>query len=125
VATTGTRPTLVDANVLIDVVTDDPTWRERSEEQLALAMRRGTIGINPIVYAELAPAYSSIEALDRVLADLATGGTLQRWALPWEAAYRAGRAFLRYPGARSVARSAPRCQTSSSAHTPRSTGSCC
>lgn len=95
-ATTGTRPTLVDANVLIDVVTDDPTWRERSEEQLALAMRRGTIGINPIVYAELAPAYSSIEALDRVLADLATGGTLQRWALPWEAAYRAGRAFLRY-----------------------------
>jgi predicted nucleic acid-binding protein len=43
VATTGTRPTLVDANVLIDVVTDDPTWRERSEEQLALAMRTGSI----------------------------------------------------------------------------------
>jgi predicted nucleic acid-binding protein len=59
-------------------------------------MHRGTIGINPIVYAELAPAYSSVEALDRMLADLAGGSTLQRWPLPWEAAYRAGRAFLRY-----------------------------
>ncbi len=95
-ATTPETETLVDANVLIDVLTADPTWGGRSEELLAAAMRSGTIGINPIVYAELAPAYSSGEALDRVLTEMAAGAPLQRWPLPWPAAYRAGRAFLRY-----------------------------
>ena len=69
--------------------------------------------INPIVYAEISVAFDEIETLERALPD-----QLGREALPWEAAFLAGKCFLEYRrrgGAR-----ARRCPTSTSAHTQRS-----
>ncbi len=50
---------LVDTNVLVDVVTDDPLWAEWSERQLTLAAARDDLAINDIVYAELSVRYTT------------------------------------------------------------------
>jgi predicted nucleic acid-binding protein len=83
---------LVDANVLLDVLTDDPDWRAWSEEQLLDTVETDELAINPIIYAELAPAYRSARELERAL----RGWTLRRLPLPYEAAFLAGQAFVRY-----------------------------
>lgn len=83
---------LVDANVLLDVLTDDADWREWSETQLLQQVETDVLGINPIIYAELAPAYRTATELERAL----TGWPLERLALPYEAGFLAGQAFVRY-----------------------------
>ncbi len=93
---------LVDTNVLIDVATLNPAWRTWSSGALADAMRVGDVGINPIVYAEMAAAYDTLEALDDALRSLGVG----RLALPYAAGFLASRAFLAYRGAGGV-RTAP------------------
>ena len=56
--------TLVDTNVLLDLVTDDPVWADWSIEQLELASVSGPLFINDVVYAELSVRYEWIEELD-------------------------------------------------------------
>ena len=82
---------LVDANVLLDIITSDPQWFAWSAEKLERALTQG-LAINPIIYAELAAGFQKEEELDAAL-DLAD---LERLALPYEAAFRAGRAFVEY-----------------------------
>ena len=55
---------LFDSNVLLDLVTPDSVWRPWSEAQVAVALELETAFINPIIYAELAPAFPSQEALN-------------------------------------------------------------
>ncbi|MBA2347588.1 MAG: type II toxin-antitoxin system VapC family toxin [Solirubrobacterales bacterium] len=83
--------TIVDTNVLLDVFTDDPQWVDWSAEQLARAFDRGPVVINPIVYAELGVGFDRIEDLDAALPT-----RIEREALPWDAAFLAGRIFLEY-----------------------------
>jgi predicted nucleic acid-binding protein len=83
---------LVDANVLLDVLTDDPTWGDWSEAQILAAAATGELAINPIIYAELAAAYRTAAALERALTPL----SLTRLALPYEAGFLAAQAFLAY-----------------------------
>lgn len=85
-------PVLVDANVLLDVATNDPVWGEWSVDQLARAGQGSKLVINPIIYAELSVAQSRIEALDSLL----PSDVFAREALPWSAAFLAGKAFLAY-----------------------------
>jgi predicted nucleic acid-binding protein len=59
--------TLVDTNVLIDLVQDDPTWADWSLEQLTLAQAKGPLFINVVGYAELVPALESRLVLDDFL----------------------------------------------------------
>jgi predicted nucleic acid-binding protein len=59
--------TLVDTNVLLDIVTDDPHWANWSIEQLEAASVEGPLLINDIVYAELAVRYERIEDLEAFL----------------------------------------------------------
>ena len=59
--------TLVDANVLLDVLTEDPVWLDWSVDALATAAEAGPLVINPIVYAEVSVRFSSIEALNEAL----------------------------------------------------------
>jgi hypothetical protein len=47
VATTDV--TLVDINVLFDLVTNDPIWADWSARQLRIAAARGTLIVNPVV----------------------------------------------------------------------------
>ena len=87
-----TDDTLVDANVLIDIATDDPAWGAWSQTALARAGRVGNLVINPIVYAEVSIAFDRIEALDDVLPE----AVFRREDLPWEASFLAGKAFHAY-----------------------------
>ena len=58
---------LVDTNVLVDVVTDDPRWARWSIDALEMAGRGNRLVINPIIYAEVCVAFDTIEALDELL----------------------------------------------------------
>ena len=51
---------LVDANVLLDILTDDPKWRLWSEEKLLSVVEADQAAVNPIIYAELGAAYRSV-----------------------------------------------------------------
>lgn len=82
----------MDANVLLDVLTDDPDWSAWSATQLDACADRAELCINPIIYAEVSVGFERIEDLDAALpADAFT-----RLELPWEAGFLAGKAFLRY-----------------------------
>jgi hypothetical protein len=61
------RATLVDSNVILDIVTDDPVWAEWSGSALAQSLNQGIVVINPIMYAEVSIGFDRIEDLDRVL----------------------------------------------------------
>lgn len=54
--------TLVDTNVLLDLLTSDPKWADWSIGQLDAAALRGPLAINDIVYAELSVRFAAIEA---------------------------------------------------------------
>jgi len=83
---------ILDSNVLLDIVTADPEWLDWSVEQFRRAARRGKVPVNPIIYAELAPAFESQAMLDRWLQP----GIFSRLQLPYEAAWRAAQAFVQY-----------------------------
>ncbi len=84
--------TLVDSNVILDVVTDDSEWGDWSSSALASAAQQGRLVINPLIYAEVACGFPRIEDLDAALpADYFT-----REPLPWPAAFLASQAFLSY-----------------------------
>ncbi len=84
--------TLVDSNVLLDVLTDDPRWGDRSSDALARAADQGRLAINPIVYAEVSIGFASVEDLDAAL----PADVFARLSLPWEAGFLAGKCFVRY-----------------------------
>ena len=93
---------LVDANILIDIATDDPIWGKWSAEALERVARGRQLLINPLIYAEVSVAFSRIEDLDQLL----PATVFQREDLPWEAGFLAGKAYLAYRR-RGGARSSP------------------
>jgi predicted nucleic acid-binding protein len=83
---------LVDTCILLDIVQSDPCWAEWSQAQLELAADRGPLLINPVIYAEFAAGYPSIESAELALD--AFGTRLEE--LPREALFLAGKAYRRY-----------------------------
>jgi len=83
---------LVDSNVLLDVMTEDPAWFAWSSGALAEAADGARLVINPVIYAEVSVRYSRIEELDAAL----PRSLFDREALPYEAAFLAGKCFLAY-----------------------------
>ncbi len=94
--------TLVDSNVLIDVMAEDDEWLDWSASMLAQAAEQGPLVINPLVYAEVSIAFDSIEDLD----DALPADYFVREPLPWEAGFLAGKAFLAYRRREGTRRSA-------------------
>lgn len=86
------RVTLVDSNVILDVLTEDRRWLEWSQTALARAADAGALAINPIIYAEVSIGFDRIEALDDVLRP----SVFHRLPLPWEAGFLAGKCFAQY-----------------------------
>jgi predicted nucleic acid-binding protein len=84
---------LVDANVLLDIATRDPVWFTWSSARLLEVQAREVAAINPIIYTELIPVYSTVEELDRVLVP---PDRFHRLSLPYAAAAPAARAFRSY-----------------------------
>ena len=83
---------LVDSNVLIDVIAEDPVWCDWSLAQLRSAKARDKLTINPLIYAEIAVVYESVAELDSFLQP--TGIVVSQ--VSNETAFLASRAFMRY-----------------------------
>lgn len=83
---------LVDSNVLLDVLTEDPRWMDWSVDSLERCADSGVLAINPIIYAEVSVRFERIEDLEAAFPH----EYFRRLALPWEAAFLAGKCFLEY-----------------------------
>lgn len=59
--------TLVDANVLLDLIENDPVWADWSTARLTVAGSAGALLIGDVVYAEIAPSFPRREDLDAFL----------------------------------------------------------
>ncbi|GAB3218913.1 type II toxin-antitoxin system VapC family toxin [Glycomyces halotolerans] len=86
---TDTVQTLVDSNVLLDLAGQDSEWRAWSRSALTQALIEGIVLLNPLIYAEVSVRFESVERLDAFLPI----ETFEREALPYEAAFLAGKAF--------------------------------
>lgn len=83
---------LVDSNVILDVVTEDPKWYAWSSGQLEKLAESHTLIINPIVYSEVSIGFDRIEDLDMALPP----EFFRRDPLPWQAGFLAGKCFVKY-----------------------------
>ena len=83
---------LVDTNVLVDVLEDDPRWADWSIDQLRAQSKIHPLLINPVIYAELSLTFSRVEALDQAIESM--GLALKE--LPHPALFLAGKAFALY-----------------------------
>jgi len=83
---------LVDTNVLIDVLEDDPQWADWSIQQLRAQSKVHPLAINPVIYAELSLTFSTVESLDKTVEEM----ELLLQEIPRPALFLAGKAFIRY-----------------------------
>ncbi len=83
---------LIDSNVLLDLMTEDARWFSWSAATVEKAADSARFVINPIIYAEVSVRYSRIEELDAAL----SRAMFEREAIPYEAAFLAGKSFLAY-----------------------------
>jgi len=83
---------LVDTNVLIDVLENDPDWADWSVAQLRAQAQIHRLVINPVIYAEVSLAFGTVEALDEALAAL----QIPVIEIPKPALFLAGKAFVKY-----------------------------
>lgn len=83
---------LVDTNVLVDVLQDDPKWGDWSLRQLTWQAQVHRLAVNPVIYAELSMAFTTAEALDRVMDRM----QLDFIEVPRAALFLAGKAYLQY-----------------------------
>lgn len=87
-----TRGVVVDSNVLLDVLEEDPVWYDWSAKQLQKAADTSILIINTVIYAEISIGFRQIEELEEVLRD----NVFYRRPIPWEAAFLAGKCYMRY-----------------------------
>ena len=84
--------TLVESNVILHLLTEDEKWLDWSEQALSEAAEAGPLVINPVIYAEISVRFRSVEDLDEAI----PSNDYLRAALPWSAAFLAGKAFVDY-----------------------------
>ena len=83
---------LIDSNVLLDVLGEDPQWFEWSSHALARCADASVLVINPVIYAEVSIRFKTIEELEAALPK----SMFERRDIPWEAAFLAGKCFVKY-----------------------------
>ena len=83
---------LVDTNVLVDVLQNDPQWADWSISQMRAQASLHALVINPIIYAEVSLSFSTLEALDDVVGTLA----LELREIPRPALFLAAKAYAQY-----------------------------
>ena len=84
--------TLVDTNILLDVLLAGAEHGDESETQLATALRAGPVIVDDVIAAEIAPVFDTAAALWCALAD----AEIELVPYPREAVFIAGMAFKRY-----------------------------
>jgi len=83
---------LVDSNVILDVLTEDPQWFEWSAQRVTDHADQGMLVINPLIYAEISIGFNQVEELEAALPN----DFFRHDPLPYEAAFLAGQSFLEY-----------------------------
>jgi len=83
---------MLDSNVLLDVLTEDPAWFGWSSRTLEECAQNHILVINPIIYAEVSIGFDRMEDLDAALPE----NLIERRPIPLEAAFLAGKCFLKY-----------------------------
>ena len=83
---------MLDSNVLLDVLTEDPAWFGWSSRTLEECAQDHILVINPIIYAEVSIGFDRMEDLDAALPE----NLIERRPIPLEAAFLAGKCFLKY-----------------------------
>lgn len=84
-------PVLVDTNVIIDIIANDPEWGAWAGKTLH-ARHPENIFINPTIFAEISSGAKNLEAVETILARLQIGFQ----ETPKEALFLAGQAFRKY-----------------------------
>ena len=84
--------TLIDSNILIDILGGDAVWSEQSVRRLSECARRGPLAINDVIYAELAAGFASQAQLDEEVVAM----RLEIAPMSKAALFLAGQAFRRY-----------------------------
>lgn len=84
--------TLVDSNVILDLVTNDSKWGAWSAEALSKAADESALALNPLIFAEVSIGFATVEEVEQLL----PAAEFERLELPYEAAFLAGKAFLAY-----------------------------
>ncbi|MEM8952713.1 MAG: PIN domain-containing protein [Verrucomicrobiota bacterium] len=85
--------TAVDTSIVLDVIVDDPTWRNRSLALLNQARSEGQLIISEIALAEVSPALS---AGPNTVHDLLIDWQLDFVPCSVDAAAHAGKCFTQY-----------------------------
>lgn len=83
---------LVDSSVILDLVTEDPEWLDWSSSMLAEHGESSALVINAVVYGEVSVGFDRVEDLD----DALSPAYFRREAIPFAAAFLAGKCFLEY-----------------------------
>jgi predicted nucleic acid-binding protein len=83
---------LVDSDVLLDVMTDDPVWYGWSVGQMNGLAINNELAINDIIYSELAPSFSRFEELSLTVEDMG----LRLRPMPRAALFLAGKVYRSY-----------------------------
>lgn len=83
---------IVDTNVLVDVLEDDPAWADWSVKQLRSQSQVHELIINPVIYSELSLTFDSVQALDEAI----EGMGISVHEVPRPALFLAGKAFVKY-----------------------------
>jgi predicted nucleic acid-binding protein len=84
--------TLIDTNILVDVLLSDEVWRTWSAQMLDQRAAQGPLLVSDVVYAELSSRFDSEKQLRSALADL----DVAHRRIPLSALFAAGQAFQRY-----------------------------
>ena len=61
---------LVDTNVILDIVTNDPAWKPWSLAQVNGLAINSQLVINDVIFAELAPGFERFEEVDELVSDM-------------------------------------------------------
>jgi predicted nucleic acid-binding protein len=84
--------TLIDTNVLLDILANDPLWSEWSGQQLAQRAALGPLVINDVIYAEVSVRMESQAELERAVARL----EVRLDHMPVRALFLAGKSYRHY-----------------------------
>ena len=84
--------TLIDSNVLLDLVTDDERWANWSQAQLEQAAAAGPLFVNSVVYAEISTRHATVDSVDELLRSL----DIEVASIPRTALFLAGKAYVHY-----------------------------
>jgi len=90
--------TLIDTNILIDIYQPGSEWEAWSASRLEEAFVAGSVFINQIVAAEIAPEFTTIEKHEAAL----RATFIHREDIPWQAAFLAGKAYRDYRSRRGI-----------------------